>query len=195
MVRLVKKSPDVWPSWCHRISRQPTKRKCLGVASRCSSSVGQRNFLHSDETSGQGAMISLDPQRLDTVTDIIEFHYTHDLDQLAEIDVAFTATCQQAIFIPAKWINMMSFCIRLSISTSSYNRIWCCMQYIRGRGLRLWNVDIRMSNGEWIGQKMGCVVFMQSVVFTVYDVGCRDANRTLPSSTPTRPTIQTLYTL
>ena len=47
-------------------------------------------------------MISLDPQRLDTVTDIIEFHYTHDLDQLAEIDVAFTATCQQAIFIPAK---------------------------------------------------------------------------------------------
>ena len=64
--------------------------------------MGQRNFLHSDETSGQGAMISLDPQRLDTVTDIIEFHYTHDLDQLAEIDVAFTATCQQAIFIPAK---------------------------------------------------------------------------------------------
>ena len=47
-------------------------------------------------------MISLDPQRLDTVTDIIEFHYTHDLDQLAEIDVAITATCQLAIFIPAK---------------------------------------------------------------------------------------------
>jgi hypothetical protein len=36
-----------------------------------------------------------------------------------------------------------------------------------------------VSNGEWIVEKMGSVVLMASVVFTVYDVGSLDANRTL----------------
>ena len=93
------------------------------------------------------------------------------------------------------WCSVHSHLPASYIHTCEVNKHDELLQYIRGRGFRLWNVDIRMSNGEWIVQKMGCVVFMQSVVFTVYDVGCRDANRTLPSSTPTRRTIQTLYTL